>query len=101
MTKDPSTRITVQEALESEWFSTVQPVRRLYQRNLTDDHLTHADDGGPLASKVSETAWEKRQLSKIWTAQPMDYALGASRSEESGTMDIIEETEIERGSPFI
>ena len=97
-------RRCITDILTCAWFEEVQPVRRLYQRTLGMDHLENASDGGPLASKASEAAWEKRQLSKIWTAQPVDYALGVTNNVSDGNHSgdqIIVETDVERGSSFI
>jgi hypothetical protein len=101
---DVENRSCISDIMSCEWFRDVQPVRRLYQSSLGMDHLEHASDGGPLASKASEAAWEKRQLSKIWTAQPVDYALGVSNNVSQGNNtgdEVIFETDVERGSPFI
>jgi len=100
MESDPDTRWSVQDTLSSEWLSELQPVRRLFLKDHSD-HLSGAEGGAVLSA--SESAWEKRQLSKIWTAQPVDYALGSKMnvSAPHSTLRVIEETDIERGSPFI
>jgi len=91
--------MSIEDAISHEWFDDVQEVRALYKRVLQDDHL-------PGVTEVSErrgedSQWEKRQLSKIWTAQPVDYAL-VDRSGDNGTGNsAIEETDFERNSPYL
>jgi serine/threonine protein kinase len=99
---DVCSRWTVDQVLTSDWFSDIQPVRRLYQKALGVDHLPGAEEGGSATSAGEDGAWEKRQLSKIWTAQPVDYALVSSSNVRSGEGSlVIIETEIERGVKFI
>ena len=95
---DPDARWTVQEAMTREWFSDVQPVRSLFSRPVPENHLGGAEEGS--STENVGGAWEKRQLSKIWTAQPVDYALVRTRATEAVDL-VITETEVERGCRFI
>ena len=88
---DLSGRSSVAEVISHPWFASVQDVRKLYSKPVPHDHLP----AGSSTALSSQAPWEKRQLSKIWTAQPTDYHLH--------TMEwtVIEEGETERNSPFV
>ena len=101
-------RLSVEDAIVHEWFDDVQEVRLLYKRDLTkseNEHLPGIDQVGDLNRRREESQWEKRQLSKIWTAQPVDFALvanGHDGQDENGDSDNrIAETDFERYSPFL
>jgi serine/threonine protein kinase len=96
---DPSSRMSVAEVMEHAWFNDVQPIRALYKRVLDASHLPGVEDGRP--SSQTDSLWEKRQLSKVWTAQPVDFALGSVNSTTNSEMTGIPESDVERDSPFI
>ena len=97
---DTDKRMSLEDAIVYEWFDDVQEVRTLYKRTLGDDHLPGVCDVSSTSTK-EDSQWEKRQLSKIWTAQPVDYAL-VDRSGENGIGNgVIQETDFEKNSPFL
>ena len=92
-------RLAVEEMMTHCWFEPVSDVRRLFKMAMTSDHLPgDSEAGGPT---TSYSQWEKRQLSKIWTAQPVDYALGIADGTSSILTNVIMETDVERDSPFM
>ena len=95
--RDVADRLSVEESLVHEWFHDVQPVRSLYKTSLSSEHLPGADGGGPVAG--GDAAWEKRQLSKIWSAQPADYALVVAGGKTELDEPIME-SDCERNHPF-
>jgi serine/threonine protein kinase len=94
---DPEDRLSVEEIMTHVWFADVQEIRGLYNRDLPNEHL-----GDAMEESVgsSSSGWEKRQLSKIWSAQPVDYQLGGSSNGGTFSMSPIVETDIERNTPF-
>ena len=95
---DTDKRLSVEDAMTHEWFDDVQEVRSLYKQTLSEDHLRGVSE--ELNLKRQDSQWEKRQLSKIWTAQPVDFAL-KSHSHDEQSHECIMESDIERNSPFL
>ena len=97
---DVSERSSVEEIGSHPWFEEVQDIRRLYKKELPVDHLPAVEDGTGMAA--GDSMWEKRQLSKVWSAQPVDYALGVRGGPEcTAGAGVIVETDVERDSPFM
>ena len=98
---DVEQRSTVEQALLAPWFDDVQDVRKLYLKIFDNNHLPGAEEASS-AGAAAGGEWEKRQLSKIWTVQPADYALGeTTRDENSLDYCPLAETDVERNSLFI
>ena len=96
---DIDNRMSMEDAISHEWFDDVQEVRGLYKRTLPEDHLpgvTEVTD-----KRGSDSQWEKRQLSKIWTAQPVDFALADRSGDNESVNGSIEETDFERNCPYL
>ena len=87
---DPGERTPVCEIITHTWLSQFD-VRNLYKVPVPEDHLAEAPNR-PLAAP---SQWEKRQLSKIWSAQPTDYSI------HTPAKKFIKETTVERDALFI
>jgi len=105
---DSSKRSTIAEIMNHPFFDEDQDIRKLYKRQLGDDHLPGVSSDTSAGGGGNESQWEKRQLSKIWTSQPIDYALSVSFSSnnasdchEPGHCSSMTETNLEKNSPFI
>ena len=87
---NPSERASVEEIANHPWFDAFN-VRTLYKQQVPETHLV----GGSLTVEPDNTAWSKRQLSKIWSAQPQDFSL-----EELPACPLVVESDIERACLF-
>lgn len=96
-------RMSVQEAvMNAPWFVPVQDVRKLYLKQFNgSSHLVGAAESSTGSSKEPGD-WEKRQLSKIWTAQPSNYDdFGSACNDDAWEEGSIPETDLERFTAFI
>ncbi|KAF4676199.1 hypothetical protein FOL47_006590 [Perkinsus chesapeaki] len=96
---NPELRPSVEEVMQHPWFEGMD-VGELYLEPVPEDYFRPAEK----ATQNVDTRWSKRQLSKIWSAQPnlQDYKfdkLPATNASGIATTPIVECDE--RGSPFL